>query len=83
MGRPIVFHHKMPLVGQQSDLVLADLSQYVIGMRQGIATGASPHPGWLKRELTSGFGDGQPITNGIYKGAQRSYSPFVCLQART
>lgn len=48
MGIPVVFSSKMPSVGDQGDLALVDLSQYVVGVRQEQALAVSPHAGFLR-----------------------------------
>ena len=87
MSRPVLFTHKAPILGQIGDITLCNFSSYVCGMRQGIVVQSSPAPGYLKREMTFACltrVDGQPLVNTVYLGQDgRSYSPFVCLQART
>src|SRR5206468_537988 len=46
LTRPIVFTEKLPALSSQGDLLLADLSQYAIGMRQGAALEKSMHAGF-------------------------------------
>jgi len=38
----------MPRIGAKGDLILADLSQYAIGMRKEIALDRSNVPGWME-----------------------------------
>jgi HK97 family phage major capsid protein len=46
LGLPVVPTEKLPTLGQQGDIVLADLSQYVIGLRADIRVDASNGPGF-------------------------------------
>jgi HK97 family phage major capsid protein len=46
LTRPIIFTEKLPALSSQGDLLLADLSQYAIGMRKGAAIEKSMHAGF-------------------------------------
>ena len=43
-GMPVLFSDHAPALGDLGDVVLADLSYYLIGDGMGIAVAASPHP---------------------------------------
>ena len=47
-GKPIIFTEKTPALGTEGDLMLVDLSQYAIGMRQEIVIDRSNAPGWTR-----------------------------------
>jgi HK97 family phage major capsid protein len=46
LTRPIIFTEKLPVLSSQGDLLLADLSQYAVGMRRGAALEKSMHAGF-------------------------------------
>ena len=46
MGRPALFTEKLPALGNVGDILLADFSQYSIGLRKEIAVEKSIHPGF-------------------------------------
>ena len=48
LGKKIIFTEKCPALGAKGDLILADLSQYAIGMRKEIALDRSNVPGWME-----------------------------------
>jgi len=48
LGKEIIFTEKCPTLGSKGDLILADLSQYAIGMRKEIALDRSIVPGWME-----------------------------------
>ena len=48
LGKEIIFTEKCPALGAKGDLILADLSQYAIGMRKEIALDRSNVPGWME-----------------------------------
>ncbi len=48
LGKEIIFTEKCPALGSKGDLILADLSQYAIGMRKEIALDRSNVPGWME-----------------------------------
>ncbi len=48
LGRPIKFTDKVPALGTEGDLCLADFSQYVIGIRQEVILDRSNAPGWTE-----------------------------------
>jgi len=48
LGKEIIFTEKCPALGNKGDLILADLSQYAIGMRKEISIDRSNAPGWME-----------------------------------
>jgi len=47
LGKEVLFTEKCPALGAKGDLILADLSQYAIGMRKEIAlTAPMSQAGW-------------------------------------
>lgn len=46
MGRPLYFSEKVPVLGDQGDLLLADFSQYYFGMRADVRMVRSEAPRW-------------------------------------
>lgn len=43
LGRPVIFTEKLPTLGDAGDIVLADLSYYLVGDRQTLQADTSPH----------------------------------------
>lgn len=87
-GRPIVPIEQCNALGNVGDIILADLSQYLLIDKGGINTASSIHVRFLYDENVFRFiyrVDGQPIWNKPitpYKGSN-SLSPFVTLAARS
>lgn len=88
MGRPVVFHEHGAVLGTVGDIVLADLSQYLVIDKGGVRQDYSMHVNFLTDEGVFRFVyrvDGQtwwkkaltPKSNGP------TVSPFVSLQARS
>ena len=48
LGRPVLFHPAMPVLGDANDIVFADLSQYAVGIRREMRLEKSIIPGWTK-----------------------------------
>lgn len=87
-GRPIVVTEQAAAIGDLGDIVLADLSQYILARStSGVKADSSMHVRFLYDEMTFRFTtrvDGQPWWNAAltpYKGAS-TLSPFVTLEAR-
>ncbi len=86
-GRPVIPIEQCPGVGEKGDIILADLSQYLLVDKGGINAASSIHVRFLYDENVFRFTyrvDGQPIWNAPitpYKGAG-TLSPFVTLAAR-
>ena len=85
-GLPVIITEKLPALGSQGDIVLCDLSCYVIGMRQEIAIDTSNAPGWTKDQIDlRGIirVTGQPIfSQPIKQKNGDTVSPFVLLGNR-
>jgi HK97 family phage major capsid protein len=50
LTRELVFTEKCPALGSKGDIILADLSQYTIGLRKEVSLDKSNAPGWLRDE---------------------------------
>jgi HK97 family phage major capsid protein len=50
LTRPIIFTEKLPILSSQGDILLADLSQYAVGIRKGAALEKSMHAGFSTDE---------------------------------
>jgi HK97 family phage major capsid protein len=87
-GREIIWTEKLPGVGHTGDVVLADLSQYAIGMRQELVIERSNAPGWTRdvesfRAILRVDGDAlwkNPITPA---NGDETLSWAVCLSTST
>ena len=51
LTRPVLFTEKVPVLGDEGDLLLADFSQYIVGMRKELSIDASIHVGWSTGEV--------------------------------
>ena len=87
LTRPVVFTEKTMPLGSRGDVILADLSQYVIGLRQGMRFDLSIHPHFKTDELAARLierHDGQPLWDGplTLEDGSTTVSPFVVLGER-
>lgn len=86
-GRPVIPVEYCQTLGTKGDVVLADLSQYVMIEKGGVQAAQSMHVRFLNDEQTFRWtlrNDGQPTWNAAltpYKGSN-TLSPFVCVAAR-
>ena len=86
LSRPVLFTEKCSALGDVGDIVLADLSQYGIGMRAEVTLDKSNAPGFSRD--TTHFrcvlrADGQPLWKSSYQPAHgTALSPFVVLAER-
>ena len=86
-SRPVVPVEQCNVAGSVGDIVLGDLSQYILIYKGGMQAASSIHVRFLYDENVFRFiyrVDGQPVWNNPitpYKGAG-SLSPFVTLAAR-
>ena len=86
-GRPVVPLEQCSAAGSVGDIILGDLSQYLLIDKGGINAASSIHVRFLYDESVFRFiyrVDGQPIWNKPitpYKGSS-TLSPFVTLAAR-
>lgn len=86
LSRPVLFTEKLPALGQQGDILLADFSYYAVGMRAELVIERSPHLGfdsdttWYRAKLRA---DGQPLLDKPFTPKNGStLSPFVVLGPR-
>ena len=87
LTRPVLFTEKTETLGSKGDIILADLSQYVVGLRDGMRFDTSIHAHFTTDELLSRIierHDGQPLWDSALALADGSttVSPFVTLAAR-
>lgn len=87
LGRPVLFTEKMPTLGDAGDIVLADMSHYLIGDRQAIQADTSPHYRFQTDMTSMRFierVDGRPWLQSAItpQTGSNTLSPFVQLQAR-
>ena len=87
LTRPVLFTEKTEALGTKGDIMLADLSQYVVGLRSGMSFETSIHIHFTTDELLSRIierHDGQPLWNEALTLADGSttVSPFVVLSDR-
>lgn len=88
MGRPVIFHEHGAVLGTPGDIVLADLSQYVVIDKNGVRQDYSIHVNFLTDEGVFRFVyrvDGQvwwkkPLTP---KSGGSTLSPFISLATRS
>jgi HK97 family phage major capsid protein len=86
-GRPVIEIEQADTVGDQGDIMLADLSQYVMIEKGGMESATSIHVRFLYAENTFRFilrTDGQPIWHSpltLYNSSV-TVAPFVVLDAR-
>ena len=88
LGRPVIALEQCAELGEVGDIILADLSQYLLIDKGGINTASSIHVRFLYDEAVFRFiyrVDGQPVWNKAlkpYKG-DATVSPFITLAKRT
>jgi len=88
LGRPVIALEQCSELGEVGDIILADMSQYLLIDKGGMNTASSIHVRFLYDEAVFRFiyrVDGQPIWNRAlkpYKG-DATVSPFVALQKRS
>ena len=86
-GIPIMFSEKLPWLGTQGDILLADFSYYYIYDRQGLQIDVSEHYAFVNDLTTWRFvyrTDGQPsLSDPLYIDTTHQVSPFVVLAATT
>ena len=89
MGRPVIAIEQCQTLGTLGDIILADMSQYILADKGGMQTAQSIHVQFTTDESVFRFVyrvDGQPIWNSAltpYKGTvANSLSPFVVLATR-
>jgi HK97 family phage major capsid protein len=87
LGRPIYFTEHLPALGTAGDIMLADLSYYLIGQRQQVTMATSPHVMFASDQTAWRFVeriDGQPwVDSKFTPKAGSTLSPFVTLYTAT
>lgn len=87
MGRPVIPIEQAATLGTAGDIILADMSQYLLGQKSGLKADSSIHVQFLTGQQVFRWtlrNDGQPIPKKPltpYKGTN-TLSPFVTLAAR-
>lgn len=87
-GRPVVETEFNPALNTTGDILLADMSQYLMWEKQGVQAQSSIHVEFLTDQEVFRFiyrADGMPAVNSPitpYKGVS-TRSPFVCLSSAT
>ena len=86
--RPVLPIEQCATLGTVGDIILADLSQYLLIEKGGIKTASSIHVQFLTDETAFRFVyrvNGQPVWNSAltpFKGTSNTLSPFVALATR-
>jgi len=88
LTRPVIFTEKTEPLGTKGDLLLADFSQYVVGLREEMRIDFSPHVYFTTDHLAARLierHDGQPLWNEelTLEDGSTTVSPFVTLEARS
>lgn len=87
-GRPVIPIEQCQTLGDKGDIILADMSQYILIDKGGLQSASSIHVKFTNDETTFRFVyrvDGEPIWSGPltpFTGAANTLSPFVTLIAR-
>lgn len=87
-GRPVIPVEQCQTLGDKGDVVLADLSQYILIDKGGVQSASSIHVRFVNDESVFRFVyrvDGQPIWHSAltpYTGSANTVSPFITLNAR-
>jgi HK97 family phage major capsid protein len=84
LGRPIIFTEKAPPLGTTADVMLVDLSYYLVGDRQSIEVATSEHARFATNQIVWRFihrVDGQPWLDApfTYSDGTTQVSPFIIL----
>ena len=86
-NRPIIYTEHCQALGTVGDIVLADLTYYLIGDRQAMSMEASAHERFSTNETVFRFierMDGKPwVTSAITPAHGDTLSPFVALATRS
>jgi HK97 family phage major capsid protein len=86
LTRPVLFTEKTEALGTKGDIMLVDLSQYVVGLRSGMSFETSIHVHFTTDELLSRIierHDGEPLWNeALTLEGGATVSPFVVLADR-
>ncbi len=87
LSRPVIFTEKTEPLGDKGDIILADLSQYVVGLRSGMRFDQSIHVHFTTDELLARLierHDGQPLWSEALtlEDGANTVSPFITLEER-
>ena len=87
LTRPVIFTEKTEKLGDLGDIILADLSQYVVGLRSEMRFDTSIHVHFATDELLARLierHDGQPLWDSplTLEDGSTTVSPFVILAER-
>ncbi|MDP9039832.1 MAG: phage major capsid protein [Acidobacteriota bacterium] len=87
LGRPVIVIEQTAALGVQGDIILADMSQYVIAERSGTKFASSIHVAFLTDEQAFRWtvrNDGKPLWDKpvTQNNSANKVSPFVVLQSR-
>ena len=87
LTRPVLFTEKTEKLGDKGDIMLADFSQYIIGMRSGMRFDTSIHVAFATDEILARLierHDGQPLWDSALtlEDGTTTVSPFVVLAER-
>ncbi len=88
LTRPVIFTEKTEKLGDLGDVILADLSQYVVGLRSEMRFDTSIHANFETDELVSRLIErhcGQPLWDSplTLEDGSTTVSPFVTLSERS
>ena len=88
LGRPLVVSDRCQALGAKGDILLADLSQYLVGIRQNAELAVDTSIGFKESEVWFRLNcrvDGQPAQAAAItpRVGSASLSPFVTLDARS
>lgn len=87
-GRPVIAVEQCDTLGDKGDIVLADMSQYLLIEKGGLQSASSIHVKFTTDETAFRFVyrvDGQPLWEAAltpFSGSTNTLSPFVTLDAR-
>jgi len=87
LTRPVIFTEKTEVLGDQGDILLADFSQYICGLRSEMRIDLSQHLYFASDEGAARLierHDGQPLWNEslVLEDGSTEVSPFVTLAER-
>ena len=87
LTRPVIFTEKTETLGNKGDIMLADFSQYVVGLRSDMRFETSIHVAFETDEILSRIierHDGQPLWDSALtlEDGTTTVSPFVVLEER-
>jgi len=87
LTRPVIFTEKTEPLGSKGDIILADLSQYVCGLREEYRLDFSPHLYFANDQTAARLisrHDGMPMWDEALtlEDGSTTVSPFITLEAR-